>query len=476
MALLNLPLAPTRAALYARISQDAEGSGLGVARQEADARALAERRGWEVANVYVDNDLSAYSGKARPAYRRLLSDLKAGQIDAVVAWHPDRLHRSPLELEEFIGLIEAHGAAVETVQAGRVDLSTSAGRLQARMLGNIARYESEHKSERVRSKMRQLAEAGKVGGGGVRPFGFERDRVTHRTEEVALIREAARRLLAGETLYRIVQDWTAMGVSTSTGAPWSTTSLKSTLVRPRVAGLREHRGTIVAQAEWAPILDEVTWRRVAALLTDPARRRNRAQRTYLLTGILRCGACGSPMVAAPRGATVGADGTRRPSVRAYGCTGNGGCHHVFALAEPVEAFIEAAVLRRLAGARLARARLRLAEAEADDASLLAEIAEEERRLAEVGVDYAERRLSRPAFLAAAERLQARLDALRGRLADGTVTGALEGLGDLRAEWPGLPTDRRRAVIAAVLASASVAPAGRSRNRFDPDRIRVAWRV
>ena len=475
MALLNLPLPSTRAALYARISQDAEGSGLGVARQEADARALAERRGWDVTNVYVDNDLSAYSGKARPAYRRLLADLAAGQIDAVVAWHPDRLHRSPLELEEFISLIEARGAAVETVQAGRVDLSSSAGRLQARMLGNIARYESEHKSERVRRKMRELAETGKVGGGGVRPFGFERDRITHRTEEVALIREAARRLLAGETLYGIVQDWTARGVSTSTGAPWSTTSLKSTLVRPRVAGLREHRGTIVAQAEWAAILDEVTWRRVAALLTDPARRRNRTQRTYLLTGILRCGACGSQMVAAPRGGTVDGDG-KRPSLRAYGCAGKGGCNHVFAIAEPVEAFIEAAVLRRLAGARLDRARRRLAEAEADHASLLAEIAEEERRLAELGVDYAERRLSRTAFLGAAERLQARLDALRGRLADGTATGALEGLGDLWAEWPSLSTDRRRAVIAAVLASASVAPAGRMRNRFDPGRIRLDWRV
>lgn len=382
----------------------------------------------------------------------------------------------PLELEEFISLIEAHGAAVETVQAGRVDLSTSAGRLQARMLGNIARYESEHRSERIRSKMRQLAEEGKTGGGGVRPFGFERDRRAHRAEEAALVREAATRVLAGETLYRVVQDWTARGVSTSTGAPWSTTSLKSTLVRGRVAGLREHRGAVVAKAEWEPILDEVTWRRLVALLTDPARRRNGAQRTYLLSGILSCGSCGSPMVAAPRGAKWDGRGMRPPSVRAYGCTANGGCHGVFAIAEPVEAFVEAAVLRRLAGPGLDRARARLAAAISDDADLLSRITEDERMLVELGIDFAERRLNRPAFLAAADRVQARLDTLRARLAEGSTPCSLEGIADVRVEWPSLSTDRRRAVIDTVLSSATVAPVGKTRNRFDPGRLRLVWRV
>jgi DNA invertase Pin-like site-specific DNA recombinase len=477
VAVVTLPPASVRTGLYARISQDAEGSGLGVARQEADARVLADRRGWKVAELYVDNDISAYSGKARPAYRRLLADIQSSRIDAVVAWHPDRLHRSPLELEEFIKLIEAHGVAVETVQAGRVDLSTPAGRLQARMLGNIARYESEHKSERIKGKMRELAEAGKVGGGGVRPYGFERDRATHRAEEVAVIREAARRLLTGETLYAIVKDLTARGVPTSTGTAWTTTSLKSTLIRPRIAGLREHRGEVVGPAVWEAVLDEVTWRRIVALLTDPARSRNRSPRSYLLTGILRCGRCGSPMVAAPRGAGRSDDETRLRSVRAYGCTANGGCHHVFVLAEPAEAFVETAVLRRLAGPRLERARARLASSSADsDAALFSKIAADEQMVADLAVDYTDRRLSRAAFLAANDRVQARLDGLRGRLADRARPDVLEGLGDLRAEWPHLSTDRRRAVLDAVLTSVSVAPVGRARNRFDSDRLRLVWRV
>jgi site-specific DNA recombinase len=96
VTLASVPAAAVRVALYCRISQDGEGQGLGVARQEADCRHLAERRGWDVVEVYIDNDLSAYSGKARPAYQRLLADIEAGRVEAVVAWHPDRLHRSPV--------------------------------------------------------------------------------------------------------------------------------------------------------------------------------------------------------------------------------------------------------------------------------------------------------------------------------------------------------------------------------------------
>jgi len=48
------------AAIYARISADVEGTGLGVARQVEDCRTLAADRGWTVGAEYVDNDVSAY--------------------------------------------------------------------------------------------------------------------------------------------------------------------------------------------------------------------------------------------------------------------------------------------------------------------------------------------------------------------------------------------------------------------------------
>src|ERR1043165_7286975 len=139
----------TRALIYCRISQDRTGAGLGVDRQREDCEALAARMDWDVLEVYVDNDISAFSGKKRPAYRRMLADLDEGKATVVIVWHTDRLTRSIVELEEYIDLSDRRGISTHTVQAGTVDLATPSGRMTARILGAVHRQESEHKGERV---------------------------------------------------------------------------------------------------------------------------------------------------------------------------------------------------------------------------------------------------------------------------------------------------------------------------------------
>src|SRR4030095_15818299 len=86
-----------------------DAAALGVERQEAGCRALAEQLGWAIVAVHADNDLSAYSGKPRPGYEALLADLRAGTADAVICWHTDRLHRRPVELEDYIAVCEPRG-------------------------------------------------------------------------------------------------------------------------------------------------------------------------------------------------------------------------------------------------------------------------------------------------------------------------------------------------------------------------------
>ena len=113
---------PKSAAIYVRISHDPSGERLGVQRQEADCLDEAKRRGWSVAQVYVDDDISAFNPKKpRPEYQRLLSDIQLGSRDGVMIWRLDRLHRQPRELEEFIVLCDKHRVALATV-TGDVDL------------------------------------------------------------------------------------------------------------------------------------------------------------------------------------------------------------------------------------------------------------------------------------------------------------------------------------------------------------------
>ncbi|MDQ3573858.1 MAG: recombinase family protein [Actinomycetota bacterium] len=465
----------TAAAVYCRISDDRAGEGLGVRRQADDGRNYCAVRGWEVVDVYVDNDTSAYTGKSRPAYQRLLADLAAGELNAVVAWHPDRLHRSPTELESFIELVEATGAKVGTVRAGEYDLSTPTGRMSARIVGAVAKHESEHKADRIRRKHEELAAAGEGRGGGTRPFGFNADRLTINEAEAGLVREAARRVLAGETVRSVCADWNHRDISTVTGKRWHPHVLKSMLISARIAGLREHHGEVVAKAVWPAIIHEAQHRQLRALLTDPARRTNgRARRGYLLSGGLAlCGLCGSSLVARPR------DDKRRTYVCSSG-PGFGGCGKIRVLADPLEDLVADAVILRLDGPELASALAARAGDEQEEAALSRVIATDEARLVELAEMWAAGDISRGEWVAARKAVEGRLEAGKKALSRHRHMTAVDDFvgrpGALRSAWEGLNLDRRRAVVAAVVDLVVVGPAVRGRNRFDPERVDVVWRA
>src|SRR5262249_52337882 len=99
---------PKPIAIYARQSDDTSGLGMAVARQVQECRALARALGLgSDVELFVDNDVSATKIRKRGEYQRLLEAIKAGEHDTLLIWHNDRLHRRPIELEEFIEIAEA---------------------------------------------------------------------------------------------------------------------------------------------------------------------------------------------------------------------------------------------------------------------------------------------------------------------------------------------------------------------------------
>jgi site-specific DNA recombinase len=445
------------AGIYCRISKDRAGDELGVDRQREDCERLAAKNGWTVAEVFVDDDLSAYSGKARPSYDRLLEAIKAGTVGAVVAWHPDRLHRSPRELEGFIDLVTASGAAVATVQAGELDLSTASGRMTARVVGAVARHESEQKSERLRRQREQMALQGRANGGR-RPFGYERGGHELNPVEAELIREAAGRVLAGESVYAIARDWNLRGITTAGGKTWTTPALRWVLSGPRLAGLRVHHGEIVGPAAWEPIIDRATHERLAATIAYGARRRGRPA-TSLLSGLLVCGLCGHPLTH-----------STRSDARYYACNsgpGRAACGRIGIKAEPIEQAIVEAVMVRLDSPALDKEVTRPAPVVADDESAI------EADLRAYAEDAGAGRITRAEWMTARKGLEQRLVTARARRAAETNTIRLARYaeqGSLRAAWPNLDTDRRRAVLQAVLhrVEVSAGKGGDPVSRLEPE--------
>jgi DNA invertase Pin-like site-specific DNA recombinase len=468
---LILLLDMKRAAIYLRISRDPLHDELGVRRQERDCVALCQREGLEVIEVLTDDDKSAYTGKKRPAYERLLELIKEGEIASVVAWHPDRLTRHPRELEDLIDLLDRSKVTVRTVQAGLYDLATPSGRMTARIVGNVARHESEHKSARLQRKHLELAQHGKVSGGGTRPFGFAADRVTIDPAEAAVIREAAQRLLAGETLYSVCNDLNGQGLRASSGGEFTQQNLRRIMIAPRTAGLRTHK-TGTYTAVWNGIISAEDHQRLVVLLTDPARVRNRHKSRYLLTGTARCGVCGAALIARPTGKHVRSMVCTSPAV-----PGSKGCGKIRIMAEPVEDLVLAALFTRLNSPALGKA---LAENVHDDTEDLAELQRIETMIEELAEDWAAGNVDRTAWLAASKRLQERREEVGQRVRAALAPSVLDRYagveGALSQAWPKLGFDQQRAVIRAAVASVVIASGVKGLNRFDPRRVSIVWRV
>lgn len=425
----------TRAVIYCRISRDRIGAGLGVERQEADCRRLADRLGLVIVEVLVDNDISAYSGKARPGYLQLLQMIADGHVDAVLAWHGDRLHRSISELEAYIQICEQRDVPTYTATAGALDLTTATGRMHARIAGAVARHEVEHSIERQRSAKLQKAAEGKWGGGR-RPYGFDVDGVTVLPDEASVVVEMTDAILNSASLRSQAAVLNGRGLKTSTGKPWDAGALARVLKRARNAGLREHRGAIIGKAEWPPLVDEVKWRGVQSVLADPGRRTTTTSaRRWMLSNIARCGVCGDQLRVTLLNST-------RSSVPSYACKAR---KCVVRNAAELEAFVSAVVVERLSRPD-AIDLLRPASPGVNVVALRAEGKALHKRIDDLAddIELDERTLAR------------RVAKLRERLAEveremaaagrGNVLSGLVDAPDVAAAWEALHLDRRRAVI------------------------------
>ena len=325
-----------------------------------------------------------------------------------------------------------------------------------------------------------------VAGGGLRPFGFEKDRVTLRTAEADLIRVLVARAVAGESVVVLARELNERGVPTTTGGQWRTSGLQRVLCSARIAGWREDApgarhgpgalgGPFTTPAPWPAIVarEDVEFLRARFA----GNRRGAATRRYLLSGVLRCGQCGKPMT-----------GSMRSTGRAiYGCVKPydgfaGGCGSTFIQVDATDALITAAVRERITDAAFIDrvTHLRAVDPDGGQAALLAH---DEARLVELGSDYDDGLISRSEYLTRRDRLATRSaqtqsalqtqTALQSRTRRAALTGFTEP-GEFDTQWPAATPERQRAVVAALVDSITVGPAVRGSRTFDPARLHTRW--
>ena len=457
--------------VYSRISKDRAGAGLGVERQRADCVALADSLGWTVVHEFSDNDISAYNGRLRPSYEAMCAMVDAGQADAILAWHTDRLHRSPRELEGFIDLCERRSVEVRTVQAGTIDLSNASGRMVARMLGAAARHEVEHGIERQRRAKLAAGVAGKYRGGR-RAFGYEPDGVTPRPDEADAIRAATQDFLTGVSLTQIARRWTAQGLRTSmAGAAWDSRGVRNVLLRPRNAALVTHDGQILGSAQWPAIIPEGDFYAMQTILRDPSRSTGDSrERKYIGVGVYVCGLCGARM-------RTHSSGPSKGSSRGYVCSASA---HLHRIGQPLDDYVTAVVLARLSQPDAA---IVLGTAGTDVGALQRNRDGLQARLDELASMFAEGTVDGTQLKRGTAVLRDKLAAADAQVTQARSTSALADLvlsgDDLAATWNATSADVRGRIIDALMTVTVLkAPRGRQPGGgyFNPEFVRIEWKA
>jgi DNA invertase Pin-like site-specific DNA recombinase len=453
----------TRAAIYARVSDDRTEEGRSVREQEVEARAVCEREGWAITEVYTDNDRSAsrFARKNRPEWGRLLRDLDSGDLDLVMLWEPSRGSR---DLGDWIGFLDRcrnRGILIHVVSHRHTyDMAVSRDWKTLAEDGVSSAHESNQTSDRVRRDKADMARNGMPDGQVT--FGYQRLYAIRKNKRVVdeqqpdrdtapIVREVFARVMRGDPISTIAAD---LGMTRN--------RVRRIATNKAYIGIRHYNGED-HRATWPALVTEDQFYAAQRVLSDPIRRTTRPGRAkHLLSYLATCAVCGEGLsVRNMRGKPL------------YVCRHG---THVGIRAEWADRYVTAVVIERLSQPDIFEAVIAN-----DDTAVLEARGEAERlraRLREAVDMAANGELS----MASLGRLEAQLipqiEAAERRATTAATPPVLRELldpvGTIRDRWDALSVAARKDILRCLLTAIRIHPAkGKGRpSHLDPGRIEL----
>jgi hypothetical protein len=347
------------------------------------------------------------------------------------------------------------------------------------------REESKKLSDRMRDVRAREAREGKPRISG-RPFGYSCSGLHAEDCEVVgcrhdgtmslvpaeleVIEEVVERVLLGESLWRIANDFNDRGIPSARGGEWRTGTLTRLLNNPRYVGLREHKGVVVAEGQWERAIDRSTWDRLQeALKNRPTAGPKRfGARTYPLVGFLFCSKCGGKLRSL----------RKQNGRRAYYCrkgAGLGGCGGISTIADPVEDEVRKYVIGKLCDPKYRKQLVRLSETAADESESLADQLADAEAQRDMLLDlYLEKKVNKATYERRYAALRDTIEVL-GRTAFSApqhsvlrdLPPTVEQLDEL---WDDKGIGFQRQLIDLVIQRVEVLPGQQGRKAFDPNRL------
>jgi site-specific DNA recombinase len=332
-----------KAALYIRVSTDEQAKeGYSIPAQRERLTAYVTSQGWEIADYYIDEGVSAKNTN-RPELQRMLNDIHCGLIDVVLVYRLDRLTRSVLDLYNLLQEFDRYNVTFKSATEV-YDTTTAIGRLFITLVAALAQWERENLGERTKFGKVEKARQGKRPGGKA-PFGYDKvnGELVVNEKEAETVRMIFRLYAKHANLNKVTEELYRQGCRTKNNAIFSVNTVQKILKNPIYIGTLRYNyttqtGTITTvkpEEDWIivedalpPIIDKEEFYFVQKILDAQAMKKPRSVASgYLFSGLVTCPNCGSTL----NGTTYHSKGKKTPGqpIRYFRCsfTKPGACHH-----------------------------------------------------------------------------------------------------------------------------------------------------
>jgi site-specific DNA recombinase len=458
---------------YLRVSKTADGRERSIPDQQDDNRDRWPNRNF--GDHYRDRgSASRYATKARGDFDALLEDLRHDRFGAneLMLWEPSRGSRKVGEWVELIDLCELRGVQIAVTEENKVyDPANPRDRKSLLEAATDSEYETAKLSGRIKRGKRSNARRGGVAGG--RPlYGYRRiyDRETGELvrqepdpERAAVVRRIFGEYIKGDSPRVIAVRLNDEGVASGSGAKWTALTITRLIDNVAFKGQRVHRGEVIGQAEWDPILSAETWDKAHERRESLRWQRGRSD-AHLLAGTVRCGVCGGRMYA-----------THPTGKLYYGCREGS---HTFRPVERLDAWVTDAFLNRLRQPDVQR-RITATGSSPEVEAAEAQVVELRAELAEALELWRAKALSVKAYAEMERDLTARIAQAERAAKVTRPTVEIDDLPDdvelIDAWWDAKSPELQRSYIAGWIAAVVAHPIGRRRTYRMEDYTEIEWR-
>lgn len=318
--------------IYIRVSTDMQIDGYSLEAQKNVLKRYADREGMIIVYIYEDAGKSGKTIEGRPAFQKMLSDIKNGmEVDYILVYKLSRFGRNAADILSSLEFVQSYDVNLICAEEG-IDSSQASGRLLISVLSAVAEIERENILEQTMNGRKEKARQGKWNGG-FAPYGYKLERVGNSDKKQLVIAEDEAEVIriiydkfvntdmgmGGIAKYLNLQGINKKVRQNGKLDMWSSYIIKGIIdnpvycgkiaygrrIREKIKGSKETKqirndNYILVDGEHEAIINEELWEQAKAKRDLTGIKPQSAvgrDRVHLLSGILKCPKCGMPMYA-----------------------------------------------------------------------------------------------------------------------------------------------------------------------------------